>query len=180
MGGVLKDLSRRNNFSRHISTNYWGYFICFWPFVSFFATPCNPRGKSQHAIARLGRCWAQRRRSSWWRWWPKWGKEDLSSLTDTSSPWSAISCNFLPHRTQSCIFCPEQTAWAQVWVDQLCEGACVSTGDIKCNWKDLKPDFHIRCQCTTTWGNLRDGLQRKIALLRFTFMHFQSKARQCV
>ena len=33
----------------------------------------------------------------------------------------------------------------------------------------FKRDFHIRCQCTTSWGNLQDGLQRKIALLRFSF-----------
>ena len=49
---------------------------------------CRTRGKLQHAIARLARCSAQRRKRSWWSSWSKWGRGDHSSLTGTFSPWS--------------------------------------------------------------------------------------------
>ena len=38
----------------------------------------------------------------------------------------------------------------------------------------------MRCRCTTTWENLPDGIQRRIDLLRFAFLHFDWKERQDV
>ena len=70
-----------------------------------------------------------------------------------------------------------QTPWAQLWMDQLCQGASrlVTLITTYLQEQSFNREFYIRCLCSTSWGNLQDGLQRRIGLPRF-----DSKARQGV
>ena len=62
VGGVMKDLSRRNNFSYHSSTNYWRWSICFWEYwidyrgKSFTSQVLSPTEEKQLAtqLVKMG------------------------------------------------------------------------------------------------------------------------------
>ena len=86
-----------------------------------------------------------------------------------------------------------QICWTIVWIEFVDQN-WRKNSNIKLNWFECRswlaqylleepfnPDFYMRCRITITWGNLPDGIQRRIDLPRFNFVHFYiKKTRQDV
>ena len=129
----MKDLSRRNNFSYHSSTNYWRWSICFWEYWIDY------RGKrimlyQPGAQPHRGETTGDSAGQDGWK-----GEKAYLWPTLLHSGQDIRCFNIQLFKTGFWL-----TTWAQLWLDQLCEGAGGPTGEhLDPTLKTFKPGVNV-------------------------------------
>ena len=132
VGGVMKDLSRRNNFSYHSSTNYWRWSICFWDWIDYRGkvSMLYQPGAQPHRGETTGDSAGQ----------DGWKGEKAYLWPTLLHSGQDIRCfNIQLFKTGFWL-----TTWAPLWLDQLCEGAGGQTGEeLDPTLKTFKPGVNV-------------------------------------